>query len=183
MRSLELGPPSDHFGGIVALYEAVLSTDNAVVALTHAEVFSSGLCLHVRVLGRRNGMTRDAWQVFTRSTARPLRPSDKDYRQIDEPGQLRLSIRCGEFGQLEAVDVVQGVDRSPPLFVDLRGNATFGPREFVATKRLWLTPVPSDDELVLEVSWPLATSRPVSVGIAGERLRSATALSRSLWPE
>jgi len=174
------GPPPDELGDVAPLSLVIARSENAVVALTHATVYSTGVSFGLRTEAR--GLREQEVQ----------RLMHEQYAfAVDEeppPGFLRVGFeladgqRVSNLGRDRRLMNPETDPEVPVLMQQGGGGGSEGAGRLSQSADYWLWPLP-DVRLRVFVEWP-ALDIPLShVDLDAESLREAASRSRSLWDE
>jgi len=170
--SLRMNPPDNELPGVIPVSLVLGRTANVVVALTSAQVFSTGISLSI--------------------TAR-LRDSEGDHRLFqevhghsrggDQEPQLLLGVGFADgrtatnlSGRL--AHMLTESDDDSPLLVSGSG----GGDERKVDVSFWLWPLPSQGDLTLVCAWPSRGIAETHTVLPAEAIATASAAVQELWP-
>jgi len=176
------GPPRDVLGGVVPLNEVVVRGEHVFIGLQSVIAFPTGLLIALWLGGRRLSLPKDRWAAVHDS----FFPDIRRRRRPPDEKALRLGIefpdgrRLGALGRLGYNPFRD--DPEPPVLIEQGGGAQGGPQGAVARTRLWLWPLPQDDELSLVLEWPELDVPLTYHRIDLEPARVAVATALPFWP-
>lgn len=174
-----LGPPEEELGVASPLNVVVGRSDQAVVALTRATSFTTGLTLSFV------GQARE----LDRGTARTLFHEQHPYGTGDEElpaGFLRLGVELPGGAKASNVGGRRpfGEDAPDgPVFVHRGGGGGSGRHDRVTMQNdYWIWPLPEPGTIRVSCEWPLVMVPLSTVEIDGAALVEAAGRTVPLWP-
>jgi hypothetical protein len=168
--SVRMGPPDNELPGVVPVSRVLARTDDLVVALVDALVYSTGIQLQL-VVSQRGRSHLDLFQeVNGRGRAGRRSPSMLlGVAYPDGRTATNVSGRWDPFGR--------DPDDESPILVSRSG----GGDDRSVEQSYWLWPVPSPGDLTVVCAWPdrqIAETRTV---IPAEALARAHSATQQLW--
>jgi hypothetical protein len=176
------GPPEDELGVVVPQGVVLARSERAVIALSHAVVYSTGSAFEFFAVAR--GLARsEANRVF----------HEQHMFEDEELPDALLRIgfeladggRASNLGGWRAHRKLMTPDAEPegPLLLPYGGGGGQTSDGHVTMKPgYWLWPVPAPGPVRISCEWPFVEISLTTVEIDGEALRTAVQDVRSLWP-
>jgi hypothetical protein len=165
------GPPENELPACVPLGVVVARAENAVIALSHASVYSTGLGIELMVQAR--GLPeRDAQRLFHEQH---MPPTETD----PAPAFLRIGVELADGSRASNLsgrhhwhDPEQRPE-GPVLMQHGGGGGSSGQGGIVLRPAFWLWPLPPAGALRLACEWPLLGIPLTTVELDGAALRAA----------
>jgi hypothetical protein len=176
------GPPKDELGAVLPQGTVLARSDRAVVALSHAVVYSTGVAFNLLAIARG----------LSRSEANRVFHEQHMFEEEDLPDALlRIGFELADGGRVSnlggwrAHGALMSPDAEPegPLLLAHAGgggNSTGG--QVTMKPGYWLWPLPPSGPLRISCEWPFVDIALTTVEIDGVMLLDAAAHVRSLWP-
>jgi len=174
------GPPEDELGTVVPQGVVLARSERAVVALSHAVVYSTGISFEFLAVAR--GLARsEASRVFHE-------------QHMFEEGELPDALlrigfeladggRVSNLGGWRAHRKLMSPDAEPEgpvLLPHGGGGGQSSAGQVVMKPGYWLWPLPPAGPLRISCEWPFVDISLTTVELDGDPLRSA--VTRPLWP-
>jgi hypothetical protein len=173
------GPPADELPVCVPLALVIARSPNAVIALSHASAYSTGIGIELLVQAR--GLPeREAQRLFHEQHMPPTE---------DEPSAayLRVGIELPDGsrasnlrGRRHRHDPEQPPD-GPVLVQHGGGGGTSGNGHVSMRPGFWIWPLPPPGVVRLACEWPLLDIPLTTAELDGAELRAASARVVKLW--
>lgn len=176
------GPPEDELGAVLPQGVVLARSERAVVALSHAVVYSTGAAFDFLAVARG----------LARSGANRVFHEQHMFEEEDLPDSLlRIGVELADGGRVSnlggwrAHRKLMSPDAEPegPLLLPHAGgggNSTGG--QVTMKPGYWLWPLPPAGPLRISCEWPLVDIGMTTVEIAGDALLEAASRARTLWP-
>jgi hypothetical protein len=174
------GPPEDELPACVSLALVLARSENAVAALSHALVYSTGIGIEL-IVQARGLPERDAQRLFHEQH---MPPTEDD----PSPAYLRVGIEFSDGtrasnlgGRRGRFDPEQAPD-GPVIWPHGGGGGTSGQGRWAMRPGFWIWPLPPDGPIRLVVEWPMLGIPTTSAELDGGELRAAAERAVKLWP-
>lgn len=173
-RPVWAGPPANELPVVIHVGRFLHRSPSVVMGVRSLEVYSTGCCIEIVWVLRKDGLSEDEWgDLGSRGFRTPMRG-----RWFSESGLL--------FG-IEYADgrkAVVGQPRpdmsgtepavSQPVLLQAGGGSGMGTDdEWVSSSRLWLWPLPEQDDVRLVARWNDAGVPETSLVLDGNRIAAA----------
>jgi hypothetical protein len=176
------GPPEDELGAVVPQETVLARSDRAVVALSHAVVYSTGVAFDFLAVAR--GLARaEANRVFHEQNM--FEDDDLPDALLRIGFELADGGRVSNLGGWRAHRQLMAPDAEPegPLLLPHAGGGGNSSGGQVTMKPgYWLWPLPPSGPLRISCEWPFVDIELATVEIDGSTLLNAATQARSLWP-
>ena len=172
-------PPQDELGVCVPFSAVVGRSDRAVVALSHALAYSTGISLQL-VAHARGLRERDTHLIFREQH---LSPGEDELPEaflrigIELPGGAKVSNLGGRRHYPDPEKQPPG----PVLMQHGGGGGTGGQGTVLMQPGFWLWPLPEPGVLRVSCEWPLVELPLSTVELDGDALVSAASTVEKLW--
>jgi hypothetical protein len=173
--------PEDELAAAVPLGAVVGRSEQGVVGLSHALVFSRGVSFSLVALAR--GLSRrTAQQIFhEQHTADPEDLPDGFVRVGLE---LADGVRVSNLGRRHPWGLKPDEEPDGPIFHHSGGGGGTGRADGVAMRNdYWLWPLPPEGPVRVSCEWPAAAIELSTVEVDGAALVAAAARVVPLWPD
>ena len=172
-RPVWAGPPSDELPVVIHVGQFLHRAPSLVMGVRSLEVYSTGCCIDLAWVLRRDGLSEQEWGTLGsgfRMPARGRAPADTDLlfgieyadgrkAVISDPAPYRLGTEAALTG---------------PMLLGIGGGGTTGSDdEWVYSSRLWLWPLPEQGDLRLVAKWDEAGMPETSIVLDGDRIVAA----------
>ncbi len=173
------GPPEDQLGTVVPQGIVLARSDRAVIALSHAVAYSTGVTFDF--LAQAQGLTRsEANRVFNEQHM---------FEEGDLPDALlRIGFefedgrRVSNLGGWRSHRMLTDAEPKGPLLLPHDGGGgTASDSEVTIKPGYWLWPLPPPGPLRISCEWPLGEIALTTVEISGAALREAAEQAGSFW--
>lgn len=175
------GPPDDELGVVCPQAIILARSENAVIALSHATVYSTGIAFDF--LAQARGLTR--------SQASRLFHEQHTFEEEDLPDAfLRIGFEFGDGRRVSNLGGWRGhsklmqdnAEPEGPLLIPYAGGGGNSNGGNVTMKPgYWLWPLPPSGPLRISCEWPLVRIAVTTVQIDAPLLENAQHVTR-LWP-
>jgi hypothetical protein len=176
------GPPEDELGVAVPQGIVLARSERAVVALSHAVVYSTGVAFEFLALAR--GLTRsEANRVFHEQHM--LEADDLPEALLRIGFELADGGRVSNLGGRRAHRKLMAPDAEPsgPLLLPhAGGGGRSAAGRLTMRPGYWLWPLPPQGPLRISCEWPFVGIALATVEIDGASLLAAAKQSEDLWP-
>ena len=175
LRSLRMSPPDNELPGVVPISLVLGRTDEVVVALTAAQVYSTGVSLAVSVRLRHS---EEGGGLFEQVHGH------RRGRDAASPLLLGVGYADGRTAtniadRLSLLSLPSGsANDDAPLLVSGSG----GGDDRSVEVSFWLWPLPSEGDLTLVCAWPARGIAETHAVLSAAALASAAAAVQELWP-
>jgi hypothetical protein len=173
------GPPEDELGVATPLNVVVGRSEHAVVALTEASSFTSGVTLSF-VAQARDLDRRIARTLF--HDQHPFGPGEDDLSD----GFLRLGVELPggtKASNIRGPRLFSEDDPAGPVFIQRGGRGGSGRHNRVVMHPdYWVWPLPEPGTIRVSCEWPLVGIALSSAEVDGAVLVEAAARALPLWP-
>jgi hypothetical protein len=173
------GPPEDELPVCVPLALVLARSEKAVIALSHASAYSTGIGIELMVQVR--GLPgREAQRLFHEQH---LPPTEDD----PSPAYLRLGVELADGSRASNLGGRRQSDdpEQPPEGQLLRpyggGGGSSRPGWVSMRPSFWLWPLPPPGAVRVVCEWPLLDIPLTTVELDGGELRSAASRALKLW--
>jgi hypothetical protein len=177
------GPPRDELGVAVAENAVLAQSPDAVVALSHVVVFSTGVGF--QFLATVRGLKQAA--------ANRLFHEQHSWGEDELPdGFIRLGVEFSDGRRASNIEWLRGYQRltqgeedpeGPVLWHYGGGGTSGGSSDRVEVHTgFWMWPLPTPGALTLFCEWPAAQIPLARATIDADELRAAAQQPRLLWP-
>jgi hypothetical protein len=177
-----LGPPEEELGVVIPQGVVLGKSDRAVVALSHAVAYSTGVAFDFLAVARG----------LARSEANRVFHEQHMFEEDDLPDTLlRIGFeladggRVSNLGRRRAHRKLMSPDAKPegPLLLPhAGGGGNSGGGQVTMKPGYWLWPLPPLGPVQISCEWPFVDIGLTTVQIDGRALLDAASQARSLWP-
>jgi len=178
-----LGPPEDELGVVVQLALVVGRSENGVVALRHATVYSAGVSFHFVAVGRDLRRAQSNRLLHDQHLFDPEEePSDGFLRiGLELPDGRRVSNLGGRMGR--RARFASSEEKPGVAFFEHGGGGGSGGDGRVSVRpAYWLWPLPDSGAIRVFCEWPVLELALSSAELDVRPLVEARAHVVSLWP-
>lgn len=175
------GPPDDELPVCVPFGLLVARSPNAVIALSHAFVYSTGVVIEL-VVQARGLPDRDAQRLFHEQH---MPPTEDD----PSPAYIRVGIELPDGSRASNIggrhqwhDPEQPPDGTVLMQHGGGSGGSSGRGRILMRPGFWIWPLPPTGVVRFMCEWPLLQIPLTSVEIDGAELHSASDRSVKLWP-
>ncbi len=176
------GPPEEELGVVIPQNVVLGQSDRAVVALSHAVAYSTGVAFDFLAVAR--GLTRSqANRVFHEQHMFEEEEIPDSLLRIGF--ELADGVRVSNLGGLRAHRKLMSPDAEPEGPLLLRhggGGGNSGGGHVTMKPGYWLWPLPPPGPVHISCEWPFVEIVLTTVEIDGRALLDAASQARSLWP-
>ena len=175
------GPPEDELGVVIPLSVVLGRSDRAVVALSHAVAYSTGVSFAFLALA----------QGLSRSQANRMFHEQHMFDKRELPDTLlRIGFELADGGRVSNLGGwrthrnLMSPDAEPdgPLLLPhAGGGGNAGSGQVAMRPAYWLWPLPPSGPVQVSCEWPFVRVALTTVEIAGAALLDAASRARSLW--
>jgi hypothetical protein len=174
-------PPEDELGAAVPLGIVVGRSEEAVVALSHVLVHSTGL--RFPFLARARGLTRRTVQRLMQEHDRQPFPEDLSDAVLRLGLELPDGARVSSLGHSPPWGRGPGDEPEGPLFFAHGGRGGSGGEDSVTLQdSYWLWPLPPPGPIRVFCEWPAVGIPLTRAEIDGAAIAQAAARVTPLWP-
>lgn len=173
-RPVWAGPPANELPVVIHLGQFLHRGPSLVMGVRSLEVYSTGCCIEIAWVLRRDGMSEHEWGEL----------GSKGFRM---PMGARWSSESGLLFGIEYADGRKAVIGHPrpamvgtepavtePVLLQAGGGGGMGTGdEWVSSSRLWLWPLPEQGDLRLVARWNDAGMPETSIVLDGSRIVAA----------
>ena len=175
------GPPEDELGTVLPQGIVLARSDRAVIALSHAIVYSTGTAFEF--VAQARGLTRsEAHRVFNEQHA--FEEGDLPEALLRIGLELADGSRISNLGGWHAHRMLMSPDAEPdgPLLLPQGGGGGSSSEGEVTMKPgYWLWPLPPPGPLWISCEWPLGAIALATAEVDGATLRDAAQQVKRLW--
>ena len=175
------GPPEDELPVCVPLALVVARSESAVVALSHASAYSTGVGIEL-VVQSRGLPERDAQRLFHEQH---MPPTQSD----PAPAYLRLGVELADGSRASNLSGrhhhwhdPEHPPEGPVLTQHGGGGGSAGNGRVTMRPGFWIWPLPPAGPVRLSCEWPLLEIPLTTVELDGAELRAASQRAVKLWP-
>jgi hypothetical protein len=176
-----MGPPEDELGAVVPLALVIGRSENGVVALRHATVYSQGVTFAFVALARGVSPKQSNRLIREQHAFDAAEPSDYFLRiGLELPDGNRVS----NLGLRRGPRRWTGLDEEPggPVFFEHGGGGSSGGGGRVSTSpSFWLWPLPESGTIQVFCEWPVPEIPLASIELDVGPLVAARARVVPLW--
>jgi len=173
------GPPEDELPICVPLALVIARSERAVIALSHASAYSTGIGIEFAVQSR--GLPdREAQRLFHEQH---MPPTEDD----PAPAYLRLGVeladgsRASNLGGRHQWHDPERPPEGPVLAAHGGGGGSAGQGHVTMRPAFWIWPLPPPGVVRLVCEWPLLEIPLTTVELDGANLRAASERAVKLW--
>lgn len=175
-----LQPPADEYPARLLVREFLAQTDGTALAVSHVDVYSTGLLIKIDWELRRLDESRADWQLATGMGGFGLDSGDSE-------SERRFGLAFADGSVVTTVDRRRTrvrFDEEPTgwSLMDHGGGGGGGDRRYSSSSRLWLWPLPPAGPIELVAEWKARGINEVRMVVDGSALRDMVTNVRSLWP-
>lgn len=176
-------PPAYELPAVVHLGTFLHRSQDAVVALGSAEVFSTGVAFNLSWVFRRGEEDEDAWDERRGLFFRPMGMHQGRGSQsaLMFGVQLPDGSKASSGHQVPYGLMGPGGQPEPPTLALNNGGGSGGDDELAGTGTLWLWPLPPAGDLRLFAQWTDFGLEETSITLDGGRLRDAASGVQQYW--
>jgi hypothetical protein len=176
------GPPDDELGVVVPKGVVLGRSDRAVVALSHAVAYSTGVAFDF--LARARGLARsESNRVFHEQHM--FEEEDLPDTLLRIGFELADGRRVSNLGGRRAHRKLMSPDAPPdgPLLLPhAGGGGNAGSGQVTMKPGYWLWPLPPSGPVRISCEWPFVGIPLTTIEIDGRALLDAASQARSVWP-
>jgi hypothetical protein len=176
------GPPDDELGSVLPQGTLLARSDRAVIALSHAVVYSTGVAFNFLAIARG----------LARSEANRVFHEQHMFEEEDLPDSLlRIGLELADGGRVSnlggwrahrAFMSPHAEPEGPLLLGHAGGGGNSSGGRVTMKPGYWLWPLPPSGPLRISCEWPFVDIALTTVEIDGVMLLDAAAHVRSVWP-